>query len=78
MKNIKIATNPENKTQTILFGGDFCDELGVDQLVGHRLFLTAHIPMMKEKWALRGFTVESVNVKSEKTCGLSKLAPTNH
>ena len=77
MKNVKIAINPDNTSQTILFGGDYCDELGVDQLVGQRLFLTAHIPELKERWAAKGFTIESVVTKSEKTCGLTKLVPSN-
>ena len=75
MKIIQIATNPNNKSQTIVFGGEHCNELGIDRLVGQRLFLTAHVPALTEKWASQGFTVEVVGTTTEVTCGLSVVAP---
>lgn len=75
MKNVNIGRNPANPKQTIIFGGAFCRELGIDRLVGQRVINTAHLTHYIANLATKGFTFKVTEVTQVEVNGLTKFTP---
>ena len=75
MKILKFAVNPLNTDQAIVFGGAYGSEIGIDRLIGQRIFPNSSLTHMVKVWEVKGFTLEETDLVEREVSGLTKHFP---